>query len=171
MGIEYPIAIDSDYAIWNAFGNRYWPAFYFVDAQGQIRHHRFGEGEYGQSEMILQRLLAEAGSGGTDQDLVAVDATGVEAAADWASLRSPDLIDSDYAIWNAFGNRYWPAFYCVDAQGQIRHHRFGEGEYGQSEMILQRLLAEAGSGGTDQDLVAVDATGVEAAADWASLRS
>jgi hypothetical protein len=90
MGIEYPIAVDSDYAIWNAFGNRYWPAFYFVDAQGQIRHHRFGEGEYEQSEMILQQLLAEAGSGGIAQDLVSVNATGVEAAADWASLRSPE---------------------------------------------------------------------------------
>ena len=90
MRIEYPIAIDSDYAIWNAFGNRYWPAFYFVDAQGQIRHHRFGEGEYEPSEMILQQLLTEAGSGSTGQDLVSVDARGVEAAADWASLRSPE---------------------------------------------------------------------------------
>jgi thiol-disulfide isomerase/thioredoxin len=90
MGIEYPVAVDSDYAIWNAFGNRYWPAFYFVDAQGQIRHHRFGEGEYEQSEMILQQLLTEAGSGGTDQDLVSVNTTGVEAAADWASLWSPE---------------------------------------------------------------------------------
>jgi thiol-disulfide isomerase/thioredoxin len=90
LRVDYPIAIDNDYAIWNAFGNRYWPAFYFVDAQGQIRHHRFGEGEYEQSEMILQQLLTEAGSGGTGQDLVSVDARGVEAAADWASLRSPE---------------------------------------------------------------------------------
>jgi thiol-disulfide isomerase/thioredoxin len=90
LGVEYPIAIDNDYAIWNAFHNHYWPAFYFVDARGQIRHHRFGEGEYEQSEMILQQLLAEAGSGGTDQDLVSVDAIGVEADADWASLRSPE---------------------------------------------------------------------------------
>jgi thiol-disulfide isomerase/thioredoxin len=90
LRIDYPVVIDSDYAIWNAFGNRYWPAFYFVDAQGQIRHHRFGEGEYEMSEMILQQLLTEAGSGGTDQALVSVDATGVEAAADWDSLRSPE---------------------------------------------------------------------------------
>jgi len=89
LRVDYPIAIDSDYAVWNAFGNRYWPAFYFVDAQGQIRHHRFGEGEYEQSAMILRQLLTEAGSGGTDQDLVSVDARGAEAAADWASLRSP----------------------------------------------------------------------------------
>jgi thiol-disulfide isomerase/thioredoxin len=90
LRVTYPIAIDSDYGIWNAFGNRYWPAFYFVDTQGQIRHHRFGEGEYEQSEMILQQLLTEAGSGGIGQDLVSVDPGGVEAAADWDSLRSPE---------------------------------------------------------------------------------
>jgi thiol-disulfide isomerase/thioredoxin len=90
LGVDYPVAIDNDYGIWSAFDNHYWPAFYFVDAQGQIRHHRFGEGDYQQSEMILQQLLAEAGSGGTDQDLVSVDARGVEVAADWASLRSPE---------------------------------------------------------------------------------
>jgi thiol-disulfide isomerase/thioredoxin len=90
LGVDYPVAIDNDYGIWSAFDNHYWPAFYFVDAQGQIRHHRFGEGDYQQSEMILQQLLAEAGSGGTDQDLVSVDARGVEVAADWDSLRSPE---------------------------------------------------------------------------------
>jgi thiol-disulfide isomerase/thioredoxin len=90
LRVDYPVAIDSDYAIWNAFNNHYWPAFYFVDAQGQIRHHRFGEGEYEMSEMILQRLLREAGSGGTDQQPISVDARGVEAAADWNSLRSPE---------------------------------------------------------------------------------
>ena len=90
LQVDYPVAIDSDYGIWNAFGNRYWPACYFVDAQGQIRHHRFGEGDYEQSEMILQQLLTDAGTGGTDQDLVSVDATGVEAAADWDSLWSPE---------------------------------------------------------------------------------
>jgi hypothetical protein len=90
LQVDYPIAIDNDYAVWSAFDNHYWPALYFVDAQGQIRHHRFGEGDYEQSEMIVQQLLAEAGSGGTDQELTSVDAGGVEAAADWASLRSPE---------------------------------------------------------------------------------
>ena len=91
LGVDYPVVIDNDYAIWTAFDNHYWPALYFVDAQGQIRHHRFGEGDYEMSEMILQQLLTEAGSGGgTDQELVSVDARGVEAAADWASLRSPE---------------------------------------------------------------------------------
>jgi thiol-disulfide isomerase/thioredoxin len=90
MRVAYPIAIDNDYAIWSAFNNHYWPALYFVDAQGRIRHHQFGEGEYEQSEMIIQQLLAEAGIGGIGYELVSVDAHGAEAAADWGSLRSPE---------------------------------------------------------------------------------
>jgi thiol-disulfide isomerase/thioredoxin len=90
MRIEYPIAIDNDYAIWSAFNNHYWPALYLVDAQGRIRYHQFGEGAYEQSEMILQQLLAEAGIGGIDHELVSVDAQGTEAAADWGDLRSPE---------------------------------------------------------------------------------
>jgi thiol-disulfide isomerase/thioredoxin len=90
LGVDYPVAIDNDYAIWTAFDNHYWPALYFVDAQGQVRHHRFGEGDYEMSEMVVQQLLTEAGSGGADQELTSVDARGVEAAADWASLRSPE---------------------------------------------------------------------------------
>jgi len=90
MRIAYPVATDNDYAVWLAFGNHYWPALYFADAQGRIRHHHFGEGEYGQSEMVIQQLLAEAGSTGAGTELVSVDARGLEAAADWASLRSPE---------------------------------------------------------------------------------
>ena len=66
IGVTYPIAIDNEYVLWRAFKNDYWPALYFVDAQGHIRHHYFGEGEYEQSETIIQRLLAEAGSGGIE---------------------------------------------------------------------------------------------------------
>ena len=90
LGVDYPVVTDNDYAIWTAFDNHYWPALFFVDAQGQIRHHRFGEGDYEMSEMVLQQLLTEAGSGGTDQELASVDARGVEVAADWDSLRSPE---------------------------------------------------------------------------------
>ncbi len=90
MRVEYPIAIDNDYAIWRAFDNNYWPALYFVDAQGQIRHHHFGEGQYEQSERVIQQLLTEAGSNSIGEQLVSVDASGVEAAADWESLRSPE---------------------------------------------------------------------------------
>jgi thiol-disulfide isomerase/thioredoxin len=90
MQIEYPVAIDNDYAIWRAFGNHYWPALYFADPQGRIRHHHFGEGEYGQSEMVIQQLLVEAQVTDHDHESVSVDASGVEAPADWASLRSAE---------------------------------------------------------------------------------
>jgi len=90
MRVDYPVAIDNNYTIWRAFNNSYWPALYFVDAQGHIRHHHFGEGEYEESEMILQQLLEEAGNGGIGHDLVSVDAQGAEAGADWGSLRSPE---------------------------------------------------------------------------------
>src|SRR6266852_4041484 len=95
MQVEYPIAIDNGFAIWQAFTNHYWPALYLVDAQGHLRYHHFGEGAYELSEMILQHLLAEAGMSGFDQELVTVDAQGAEAAADWDSLRSPETYVGD----------------------------------------------------------------------------
>ena len=89
LGIAYPVALDSDYAVWRAFANHYWPALYFADAEGLSRHHHFGEGEYQQSEMVIQQLLAEAGSGDVGREPVSVEAPGVrEAPADWATLRS-----------------------------------------------------------------------------------
>jgi hypothetical protein len=90
LRVDYPVAVDSGHVIWNAFRNQYWPALYFVDAQGRVRHHYFGEGAYGQSEMVLQALLVEAGASGIDREPVSVDAAGIEAAPDWASLRSPE---------------------------------------------------------------------------------
>jgi thiol-disulfide isomerase/thioredoxin len=90
LRIDYPVAVDNDYAIWSAFDNHYWPAMYVVDAPGQVRHHQFGEGDYQQSEMILQQLLTEAGADGIDPNPVTVQASGVEAAADWDSLWSPE---------------------------------------------------------------------------------
>jgi thiol-disulfide isomerase/thioredoxin len=90
MRIDYPVAIDSDHAIWRAFRNNYWPALYFIDAQGHIRHHHFGEGEYERSETVVRQLLAEAGADGVDDELVLVDGEGAEAAADWGSLQSPE---------------------------------------------------------------------------------
>jgi thiol-disulfide isomerase/thioredoxin len=90
LGIDYPVATDNNYAVWRAFDNHYWPALYFADAQGLIRHHHYGEGEYGQSEMVIQQLLAEAGSARAGHDLVSVDARGAEAPADWDTLRSSE---------------------------------------------------------------------------------
>jgi thiol-disulfide isomerase/thioredoxin len=90
MRVEHSIAIDNDYAIWEAFNNHYWPALYFVDAQGQIRHHEFGEGEYERSERVIRQLSADAGMTDVDRELVSVDANGAEAAADWDNLQSPE---------------------------------------------------------------------------------
>jgi thiol-disulfide isomerase/thioredoxin len=90
MRVEYPIAIDNDYAIWRAFNNQYWPALYFIDARGHVRQHQFGEGEYGQSEIAVQRLLKETGAAGIGEGAVSVDASGVEAPGDWSSLKSPE---------------------------------------------------------------------------------
>jgi thiol-disulfide isomerase/thioredoxin len=83
-GIDYPIAVDSDYGIWDAFANRYWPALYFVDTDGIIRDQHFGEGRYEQSERLIQRLL------GVERELVVVEGHGVEAEADWDHLDSPE---------------------------------------------------------------------------------
>ena len=88
MRIDYPVALDNNYAIWNAFKNEYWPALYFVDAQGRIRHHQFGEGGYDQSERVIQQLLSEAGASGISREFVSVDARGAEAPADWDNLKS-----------------------------------------------------------------------------------
>jgi thiol-disulfide isomerase/thioredoxin len=83
-GIDYPVAVDSDYAIWRAFDNEYWPALYFADAEGLIRDRHFGEGRYERSEREIQRLL------GLTRELVSVKGIGVEAGADWDHLRTPE---------------------------------------------------------------------------------
>jgi thiol-disulfide isomerase/thioredoxin len=88
MRIGYPVAVDNDHVIWRAFNNQYWPALYFIDSQGRMRHHQFGEGAYEQSEMIIQELLREAGIGAIDREPVSVKPQGAEAAADWRSLKS-----------------------------------------------------------------------------------
>src|ERR1041385_728152 len=88
--VDYPIVIDSDYAIWRAFENEYWPALYFADVHGRIRHHVFGEGHYDKSERIIQQLLAEAGTNNVSGDLISVHADGPEANADWANPGSEE---------------------------------------------------------------------------------
>jgi len=84
------VAIDNNYAIWRAFENEYWPAHYFIDAQGRIRHHHFGEGDYDGSERVIQQLLAEAGKTGVSSSIVAVNASGAEAAPDTQDAQSPE---------------------------------------------------------------------------------
>jgi thiol-disulfide isomerase/thioredoxin len=89
-GIEYPVALDSRYGVWQAFANHYWPAVYIADAEGRIRHHHFGEGGYEECERVVQRLLREAGSDDVADDLVSVADEGFQAQADWSNLRSPE---------------------------------------------------------------------------------
>ena len=88
--VDYPIALDSDYGVWSAFANHYWPAVYIADVEGRIRYHHFGEGEYAAKEMVIQQLLLDAGATGIDQDLVVVDPVGLEVAAEWRTVQSPE---------------------------------------------------------------------------------
>jgi hypothetical protein len=96
LGVDYPVAIDNNFAIWRALNNQYWPAHYFVDAKGQIRYHHFGEGDYAESEQVIQRLLAEADHAGASKvssgisGEIARSAQGVQAAADNADMQSPE---------------------------------------------------------------------------------
>ncbi|MGV2101120.1 cytochrome c biogenesis protein DipZ [Rhizobium sp. 21-4511-3d] len=108
LGITYPVAIDNDYAIWRAFDNQYWPAHYFIDAEGRIRYHHFGEGEYDQSERVIQELLAEAGKLNVAGGIVDVKATGAEAASNQNDVQSPET----YVGWQRSEN-------FVDTKGTV----------------------------------------------------
>jgi thiol-disulfide isomerase/thioredoxin len=88
MRVTYPVAVDNDYAVWSAFSNHYWPALYFIDAEGRIQRHQFGEGDYEEAERVIQGLLREAGKDGFSLDLVTPAASGLEVAADWEHLGS-----------------------------------------------------------------------------------
>ncbi|VXB52167.1 cytochrome c biogenesis protein DipZ [Brevundimonas sp. G8] len=90
LGITYPVAMDNEFGIWRAFKNQYWPAHYFIDAKGQIRHHHFGEGDYAGSERVIQQLLKEAGAANVASNFVSIQAQGAEAAADMAQVESPE---------------------------------------------------------------------------------
>jgi thiol-disulfide isomerase/thioredoxin len=90
MQVTYPVAVDTNHGVWNAFHNEYWPALYVVDAQGRIRFHHFGEGEYEKSERVIQALLRDAAAPGIGDDLVSVQPRGTEVAADWDDVRSEE---------------------------------------------------------------------------------
>jgi hypothetical protein len=117
MRVDYPIALDSNYAVWRAFANQFWPALYIADEHGRIRYHHFGEGEYAMSEMAVQQLLREAGKEGFDPALVSVDPQGTEVAADWSNLRTPET-------YLSYGRSY--GFASVDAERFDEPHDYPE---------------------------------------------
>jgi len=90
LRISYPVAIDSEYKIWQAFNNEYWPAHYFIDGKGRIRYHHFGEGEYDESEGVIQRLLKENGATSLSEERISIPANGAEAAPDNPDIRSSE---------------------------------------------------------------------------------
>ncbi len=102
--VGYPVAVDNDYAVWDAFDNHYWPALYLADADGVIRHHQFGEGGYEEAERVIKQLLDEAGGRDLPRGDVDVDPEGVEVAADWSHLESPETY-----LGSARGERSVPA--------------------------------------------------------------
>jgi thiol-disulfide isomerase/thioredoxin len=103
LAVEYPVAVDNDYTVWSAFSNHFWPALYIADAQGRLRYHHFGEGEYAMAEMVVQQLLLDAGTAGIDQNLVMVEPRGLEVAADWRTVQSPETY-LGYAQSNGFAS-------------------------------------------------------------------
>lgn len=90
LGVRYPVALDNQYRLWNALQNQYWPAHYFVDAEGRIRYHHHGEGEYDLSERVIRQLLAEAGHAPAGGGMAQASASGAEAAAALSDIRSPE---------------------------------------------------------------------------------
>ena len=108
MDIEYPVAVDNDYAVWDAFANQYWPALYIADAQGRIRHHHFGEGDYEKSEMVIRHLLEDAGAVDLPDDAT-VEIRGIEQPSDWHSVRSGETYVG-YGRSSGFGSPEGVAF-------------------------------------------------------------
>jgi thiol-disulfide isomerase/thioredoxin len=135
--IDYPVALDDDYAIWSAFDNHYWPALYFVDRDGIIRDHHFGEGRYEQSERVIQRLL------GVERELVSVRGLGVEAEADWDNLRTPETY-LGYARSEHFaspGGAVFDERRTYQLPQQLRLNKWalaGEWTIGREQVVLER---------------------------------
>jgi len=140
MDVRYPVAVDNDYGVWQAFDNHYWPALYFVDVNGRIRHHHFGEGEYEESEMVVQMLLRE---GGVDaaEGLVRIDPTGVVATADWHNLRSPEsYLGYEHAVgFASIGGARPDARHVYTAPDKLRRNQWalsGDWRIGDTPVLL-----------------------------------
>jgi thiol-disulfide isomerase/thioredoxin len=136
-GIDYPVAVDNDYEIWSAFDNHYWPALYFIDADGVIRDHHFGEGRYEQSERVIQRLL------GVERELVSVEGLGVEAEADWDHLRTRETY-LGYRRSEHFASQDGAAFdergaYALPERLRLNHWALaGEWTIGRENVVLDQ---------------------------------
>jgi thiol-disulfide isomerase/thioredoxin len=156
MTINYAIAIDNGYAIWNAFQNEYWPALYFVDGKGRIRHHKFGEGDYDKSEGVIQQLLVEEGADSFDPRLVSVDAAGAEAAADWGDLRSQEnYLGNERTVGFASHERAVlekPHTYAVPARLELNHWALA----GDWTVKKQAIVLNAAGGGIAYEFHARD---------------
>jgi len=135
--IDYPVALDNDYAVWNAFENHYWPALYFIDREGIVRDQHFGEGRYEQSERVIQRLL------GIERGLVPVEALGVEAEADWEHLGTPETY-LGYARTEHFASANGAAFderHAYELPERLRLNHWGlAGEWtiGREKVLLEQ---------------------------------
>jgi thiol-disulfide isomerase/thioredoxin len=139
LEVAHPVAVDSDYAVWDAFSNHYWPALYLVDQEGTIRFHHFGEGRYEDSERAIQQLL------GVDEELVSVVGLGLEADADWEYLRSPETY-----LGYARGERFASP---GDAVGG------GPGRYAIPEDLRTNMWALEGAWTIRPDAVVLDEAG------------
>jgi thiol-disulfide isomerase/thioredoxin len=175
MRVDYPIAVDNDHAIWRGFNNEYWPALYFADANGKIRHQQFGEGGYEKSEKVIQRLLAEAGVGTTSNDLVSVNPSGTEAQADWNNLRSgenylgyertenfatsaaPDKARL-YSAPKRLGLNYWALSgnWTMGREALLLNQPGGRISYGFHARDLHLVMGPASSGSSARFRVSID---------------
>src|SRR4051794_33571053 len=142
--IDYPVALDNDYDVWSAFDNHYWPALYFVDADGVIRNHHFGEGRYEQSERVIQGLL------GIERELVSVEGRGVEAEADWDHLRTPETY-LGYGRGERFASPGGAAFderRAYELPGRLRLNEWALAGSGRSSPSASRSTRPAGASPT-----------------------
>ena len=125
--IDYPVAIDNDFAVWRAFANNYWPALYFVDAEARIRHHRFGEGDYERSEMVIRQLLADSGIDDLGKGLAVVQPNPDEVQADWENIGSAEsyLGHEQATGFDAGGGAAWDKPHTYAAPPHLRLNRWG----------------------------------------------
>jgi thiol-disulfide isomerase/thioredoxin len=132
MKIDFPVAVDNDYSIWDGFSNQFWPALYFFDTRGKLRHVQFGEGNYDEAEKMIQQLLRESGAMNIGDGFSSVAASGAELAADWNSLASPENY-LGYARTENFsspgGARQGKKFQYTASPGLKRNHWSVSGDW------------------------------------------